>query len=208
MTETPRRGVVAKHSLTEIELADAKALADICASYEDIDLRIGWSALQGRMSDAPQDFLFYEGGALIGFLSLYGVGSDEAEGSGMVHPRHRRRGVFTALVAAARATCRQHGTSALAFACDRRSDSARAFFEALGADHTFSEHLMKLESPVAIAPPDGRLDFDRARVEDADAIAQIVAEDAGMDATLFRHVVAGGIETGARPYYVAKAGGE
>jgi ribosomal protein S18 acetylase RimI-like enzyme len=187
-------------------LADARALADICASYEDIDLRIGWSMLQGRASDAPQDLLFYQDGALIGFLSMYGVGTDEAEAGGMVHPRHRRKGVFSALVAAARASCRQHNTDALVFACDQRSDAAKAFCESIGATHAFSEHLMKLESPAAVVPPGGQLDFHRAKPADADAIAEIIAEDTGMDATLFRQVVAGGIETGARQYYVAKAG--
>ena len=206
MTESLQQGVVERRSLTDTELADARALADICASYEDIDLRIGWSVLQGRASDAPQDFLFYQDGALIGFLSLYGVGTDEAEGGGMVHPRHRRKGVFTALVAAARATCRQHSTDVLAFACDRRSDAAKAFCESTAAAHAFSEHLMKLESPAAIAPPSGQLDFHRATPADSIAIAEIIAEDAGMDVTMFRQVVAGGIETGARQYYVAKAG--
>jgi ribosomal protein S18 acetylase RimI-like enzyme len=208
MAENIPHGVFIKYSLNDVELADARALADICASYEDIDLRIGWSALQGRASDAPQDFLYYQDGALLGFLSLFGVGAGEAEGGGMVHPRYRRKGVFTALVAAARAICRQHNTSALVLVCDRRSDGAKAFFESLGAAHTFSEHLMKLESPAAIVPPDGRLDFHRARPADAAAIAAIIAEDAGMDVTLFRQVVAGDVETGARQYYVAKAGGE
>jgi ribosomal protein S18 acetylase RimI-like enzyme len=208
MTESPLQGVVAKQSLTEVELADAKALADICLSYQDIDLRIGWSALLERTSDVPQDFLFYQDGTLIGFLSLFGVGTDEAEGGGMVHPRYRRKGVFTALLAAARAICRQHNTSALVLACDHHSEAARACFEAIGATHTFSEHLMKLDAPAAFVPPDGRLDFRRARPEDAAAIAAIIAEDTGMDENLFRPVVAGGIETGARQYYLAKAGDE
>ena len=208
MTESPQQGVVERRSLTEVELANAKALADICASYEELDLRLGWSALLERVSDAPQDFLFYEDGALIGFLSLYGVGSDEAEGGGMVHPRHRRKGVFTALVAAAAAACRRHGTDSLTLACDRRSDAGKAFFEATGAAHTFSEHLMRLDAPAAIVPPDGRLDVHRARPADAGAIAAIVAEDAEMDESLFRQMVAGSIASGARQYYVARAGDE
>jgi ribosomal protein S18 acetylase RimI-like enzyme len=208
MSETPLQGVVARRSLTEVELAGVQALADICLSYEDIDLRIGWSALRERASDTPQDFLFYQDGAPIGFLTLFGVGGDEAEGGGMVHPRHRRKGVFTALLRAAQAICRQHNTGALVLACDQRSVAATAFCEAIGATHTFSEHLMKLESPAAIVPPDSRIEFRRAKTEDAAAIAAIIAEDAGMDENLFRPVVAGSIETGARQYYIAKVGDE
>jgi ribosomal protein S18 acetylase RimI-like enzyme len=208
MSESPLQGVVAKRSLTEIEFAGVRALADICLSYEDIDLRIGWDVLQERANDMPQDFLFYQDGAPIGFLSLYGVGSDEAEGGGMVHPRYRRKGVFTALLRAAQATCRQHNTGALVLAADHRSEAAAAFFEAIDATHTFSEHLMKLESPVVSAPPDGSLEFRRARSEDAAAIATIIAADARMDENLFRPVVACGIETGSRQFFIAKVGGE
>jgi ribosomal protein S18 acetylase RimI-like enzyme len=208
MTESPLQGVVAKRSLTEVEVAAIRALADICLSYEDIDLRIGWSALLERTSDVPQDFLFYQDGALIGFLSLFGVGADEAEGGGMVHPRHRRKGVFTALLRAAQQTCRQHSTGALVLYCDHRSAAAIAFCEAIEASHTFSEHLMKLEAPVALVPLDGRLEFRRAKSEDAAAIAAIIAADAGMDENLFRPLIAGGIEAGARQYYIAKVGDE
>ena len=42
MSESALQGVVAKRSLTEIEYAGVRALADICLSYEDVDLRIGW----------------------------------------------------------------------------------------------------------------------------------------------------------------------
>ena len=206
MTESLQQGVVERRSLTDTELADARALADICISYEDIDLRIGWSTLLDRAGDAPQDYLFYQDGTLIGFLSMYGVGTDQAEVGGIVHPRHRRKGVFTALVAAARATCRQHNTDALLFVCDRRSETAIAFCESIGAAHTFSEHLMKLETPAAVVQPAGQFDFHRARPTDAAAIAEIIAEDTGMDAPLFRQAVASGIETGVRQYYVAKAG--
>jgi ribosomal protein S18 acetylase RimI-like enzyme len=126
----------------------------------------------------------------------------------MVHPRYRRKGVFTALLRAAQVVCRQHNTGALVLACDHRSDAATAFFEAIDATHTVSEHLMKLEAPVALVPPDGRIEFRRARSEDAAAIAAIIADDAAMDENLFRPVVASAIEAGARQYYIAKAGDE
>ena len=144
MPEQINQGIVAKQSLSEQELAAVIALAGICTQYEDIDLRLSWDALGSHIGDAVQHFLSYQDGALIGFLSCAGIGADEAEGTGMVDPEQRRKGVFRALVAPAAAECRRHGTKALVLVCDRRSAAAKAALEATGAQYRFSEHKMEL----------------------------------------------------------------
>jgi ribosomal protein S18 acetylase RimI-like enzyme len=207
--ENTKRGVVARSTLTEAELAGIKALADICASYDGIDLRLSWNELGSQAGDVPENLLYYQDGALIGFLALAGIGDGEAEATGITHPRYRRQGVFSALVSAAREICRQHHTHTLMMLFDRRSDAARAFLTSIGAEHAFSEHKMQMDTPPArsVAPNDA-LDFQPATLADADAIAQIIADDSGMDANAFRQVVARGIQDGTRQYYLARMGGE
>jgi ribosomal protein S18 acetylase RimI-like enzyme len=208
MAESSKQGVVERRSLTAAEFADVEALADACARYDDVDLRLSWSTLRSRVSEVPEAFLYYRNGALAGFLALDGVGSEEAEGSGMVHPEQRRTGVFSALVAAARAACRQNGTPCLVLVCDQRADSARAFLLALGAEYDMSEQKMRLATPGTTAAPEQTLDFQKAAIEDAEMIAQIISDDSGMDATFFRQMVVGGIQSGLRQFYVAKVNGE
>jgi len=207
--ENTKQGLFARQALTDIELADIKALADICASYEDLDLRLSWSELRSRDSDVPGDLLYYEDGTLVGFLALAGIGDREAEVAGMVHPRHRRQGVFTELVDEAREICRRRGTYTLLFVFDHRSDSARAFLASIGAEHAFSEHRMQLDTPTARSvPADAALDFKEAAPEDAGAIAQILADDAGMNAATLRSIISCNIQERLRQYYIARVGGE
>jgi ribosomal protein S18 acetylase RimI-like enzyme len=208
MTDTPRPGLVKKQSLADTEIAEIRDLADICTRYEDLDLRLSWGMLQSRSGDMFEDFLYYQGGLLIGFLTLAGLGSDEAEVSGMVRPEYRRKGVFRALVEAAKEECRQNDTESLIFVCDTRSRSAKAFLESIGAKYEFSEQKMKLEQIVRTPSVDERLDLQEATVEDAATIADIIADDSGMNADFFRQVVANGIQWKSRQYYVAKVNNE
>ncbi|MFL5801823.1 MAG: GNAT family N-acetyltransferase [Roseiflexaceae bacterium] len=208
MTKNIKQGIYAEQSLSDLDIAAIRALADICASYDDLDLRLSWSELGTRAGDGPENLLYYQDGTLIGFLALSGVGTGEAEVAGMVHPRYRRQGVFTALVDAAQEICRRHATFSLMFVFDQRSDSARAFLGFVGAEYAFSEHRMRLDAPAGSTAPAGALDFQAATLEDADAIAQIIADDTGMNAATLRSIVACSVQEGSRQYYLARVGGE
>jgi ribosomal protein S18 acetylase RimI-like enzyme len=207
-TDNTKQGLIARQTLDDIELADIKALADICASYDDVDLRLSWSELRSRAGDVPENLLYYQDGTLIGFLALAGVSDREAEAAGMVHPRYRRQGVFTELVDEAQEICRRHGTYTLLFVFDQRSDSARAFLASIDAEHAFSEHRMQLDAPPGSVPANGALDFKEATLEDADDIAQIIAHDAEMDAATLRLIISCKIQEDSRQYYIARVGGE
>src|SRR4029079_11402746 len=110
MTSTPRQGLYKKWTLADAELTEIKELAQICQEHEPLDHRLTWDALALRSGDKANEQLYYRDDILIGFFSLDGLGSDEAEGTGMVHPNYRRQGVFRALVAAARDECRKNKT--------------------------------------------------------------------------------------------------
>jgi ribosomal protein S18 acetylase RimI-like enzyme len=207
MTENTKQGIYAQQSLTELEIAAIRALADICTSYEKLDLRLGWSELRVPSGDAPERLLYYQDNTLVGFLSLASVGGVEAEAVGMVHPRYRRQGIFTALVQRAREICREHHSLALLLTCDHSSASAQAFFTSVGAEFAFAEHKMRLDTWAGGSSFDTLLDFQAATLADADTIAQIMVDDSGMDAPSFRQLVARNIQDGSRRYYIARSGG-
>ncbi|HEX9372115.1 MAG TPA: GNAT family N-acetyltransferase, partial [Roseiflexaceae bacterium] len=206
MTDTRRQGLHPKQTFIDSELREINELARVCEAHDQVDLRINWGGLEERAGDRASDFLYYHNGALIGFLAIDGLGDDEAEATGMVHPNHRRQGVFRALAAAAGAECRSAGTAALVFVFDRRSDSARGFVDALGAVYVFAEHKMRWPGTSAIPNVEPRLDFRRATADDAAAIAGILAEDIGIDAHELRQAVADNIRHAWYRYYVAALG--
>jgi len=208
MPESQEHGVVARAALAEAELAAIRALADACMRAEEIDLRIAWSELQSHAGEIECDILCYQDGALVGFLTLDSLGSDEAEATGMVDPAFRRRGVFSALLAAARDSCRRKGTPALLLVCDRRSASAKGFLAAAGAEYAMSEQKMRLDAPVAAPPSDDGLAVHLAAGEDISALAEILADDSDMDAADLRPAIAYGMQSGARRYYIGRMKGE
>ena len=203
MTAAPKQGVYRKWTLTDAELAEIRQLARICQEHEPLDLRLDWQGLALRSGDKAHELLYYRDDVLIGFFSMDGLGFDEAEGTGMVHPNYRRQGVFQALVAAAREKCRQNKTEALILLFDHRSDSASAFAKAIGAQHDFSEHSMRLDDPNRMPQIEQRLDFRKATQDDAPAIGAILARDFNGDATQIQQNVAHNMQSPIYRYYIA-----
>jgi len=203
MTASPKQGIYKKWTLTDAELAEIQQLAQICQAHEPLELRLNWDSLAVRSGDKANELLYYRDDMLIGFFSMDGLGFDEAEGTGMVHPRHRRQGVFRALVAAAQEECRQNTTESLILFFDHRSDAATAFANAIGARHDFSEHSMRLDDPNKLPQIAERLDFRKAGKDDAPAIGEILAQDVGTDAEQVGQNVAHNMQSPFYQYYIA-----
>jgi len=206
MTAAPKQGVYKKWTLTDAELAELKQLARICQEHQPLELRLTWDALALRTGDKANDLLYYRDDILIGFFSIDGLGFEEAEGTGMVHPSYRRQGVFRALVAAAIEECRQNKTKSLILLFDHRSDAAAAFATAIGAQHEFSEHNMRLDTPDSVPQVARRLDFRKATRDDAAAIGAILAQDFDGDAEQVRQNVAHNMQSPIYQYYIAMLG--
>ena len=203
MTATPRQGLYKKWVLTDAELTEIRQLARICQEHEPLDLRLTWDALALRSGDKASELLYYGDDILIGFFSMDGLGFDEAEGTGMVHPAYRRQGVFRALVAAAQEECRRNKTESLIVFFDHRSDAAIAFANAIGAQHDFSEHSMRLDNPNHLPQIAQRLKFRKAAEDDAPALAEILAQDFGADAEQVRQNVIHNMQSPIYQYYIA-----
>ena len=117
-------GLVAKTTLSAGEIASIKELATLCESFDHLSMRIDWLMLSKRSGAVTKDFLYYHENQLVGFLALDDGGSAGDELVGMVHPDFRRRGIFSALLTAARTVCREKlGFSHLYLICERRSRS-------------------------------------------------------------------------------------
>ena len=137
-------------------------------------MRFNWGTLAARPADETNDFFYYQDSVLVGCLSLYSFGHSEAEASGMVHPEHRRQGIFRSLVAMAIEELKQRAIPKLIFFCDIRSHFGIAFLKALGAQYDHSEYRMDLAGPQASPAYDERLRVERAEKEDIAAVAHII----------------------------------
>lgn len=202
-----RQGVVKKQALTEADQAAIQQLADICNRYEDLHMRFtdmsAWSS-----SPHPHHFLYYEHGTPVGYLYMYDFDPIEPEASGLVHPDHRRKGIFRALLNAAKEEAFQNGAEKMILFCEHASRSGQAFIEATGVHYDFSEHEMVLEQFQERPTFDERLVFRAASSADLDVLTTILAAsfgdpEAGVKLNLIRR-----LQDPCQRYYVTTLGEE
>lgn len=139
--------VVPAAGLSVAQLDAIGELERACAA--DGRLKLEWNTLRSRSSDDVRDYLFVtDGGETVGFLGLYQFGPGPTEISGMVHPDHRRQGIFSRLLDASEAQMLTYESAAAGerlerlLLANRQSDSGRAFALARGGVLEHSEYEM------------------------------------------------------------------
>ncbi len=168
-----------RQHLTPIDLAAIRHLATTCNQYDGLDLKLNWDMLEARPGTTTDDFLCYQDGALIGYLGLYGFGRPILELNGMVHPHHRRQGVFRQLYAAARAEAIAGKIESLLFICEPGSPGGQAFVRVIGGQYIFSEHKMVIPQPALLATGTAAVRLELVEAATAQLAASIHAHSFG-----------------------------
>jgi len=173
------RNILAKQKLSHEDYVNIKRLEDICMEHCKLHLKLELDFkynLAGMHKTSTvnhvNDFLCYSGRELIGYLSIFNLGGKTCEISGMVHPRHRRKGIFSELYSKAIKECERRGISDILLVCDSRSDSGLAFIRKTGAALSFSEYLMSRPAGIN-AGCKSSVTLRRAVNRDAAAIAEL-----------------------------------
>ncbi|GCE05445.1 GNAT family N-acetyltransferase [Dictyobacter aurantiacus] len=208
MPGEPLQGLIEKRTLSANEIEQLKQLADVCERHESLYMRIEWSMLRQRTGLVVKDFLYYDNGALIGYLGLDDQGSQQNEIVGMVHPEYRRRGIFKQLLTIAVVESRARGMKQLILVCERTSASGHAFVRALGATLSESEHSMVLTTVPQRKAFDDHLEIHQADASEADALIKVQSESFGDSEEATRRRVLHCLQNPARPYYLAVFGDE
>lgn len=151
------------HGLDERALAAIGDLEREVVAADGGRLKLEWGVLSSRTSQ-DTDLLWWEGDRLLGFLGLYAFGPPDLEAAGMVAPGARRRGIATALLAAARA--RADGYARLLLVTPAASAAGTGFAKAQRAALDHSEHFLVLGTTPA--GPDRQPDVALRVATDAD----------------------------------------
>lgn len=198
-------GLVTEQKLTEAEIVEIEQLTTLCNNYENLSMRIEFGMLRNRSGQETNDFLYYEQGAIVGYLGLDDYGTDERELVLMVHPDYRRQGIARKLLHAARDESKQRGIKRLLLVCEHFSPSGQAFIHALEAKHDYSEHEMMLDTFRERGAVDERLFFRKAGDNDVDTLVSILTIDFG-DKTSAQHYVETWLHHPNQHFYVATFG--
>lgn len=138
-------------------------------------LKLEWGTLRSRPADQVNDFLWWDGGhRLVGFCGIYIFGGSTAEIAGMVDPEYRRRGIGTALLAAATDSLRDRGRDRALLVVPRNSVAGRELALQRGAVLEHSEHALILDGEPADGPSDPDLSVRTANVDDAEPVERIL----------------------------------
>ena len=121
-------------------------------------LKLEWDNLHGRSGDRVEDFLWWEGERLLGFLGIYGFGeSPELAGA----PDARRRGIGSALLDAAVPLCRERGDRQPLLVVPRQSIAGKRLALSLGGTLDHSGHHLVLSGEPISGPQEPASAFGR-----------------------------------------------
>ncbi|AIQ25053.1 MULTISPECIES: GNAT family N-acetyltransferase [unclassified Paenibacillus] len=124
-------------------LRNIEELQERCEQYDGISLKLNWDMLRQPSSVGDTEWLVtYEDDLLVGFLGLYGFGSD-MEVCGMVRPGYRRRGIFTSLWNRAQTIIKRGNVATLLLNAPAASSSGVAFLQTLPLEFNHAEYQMK-----------------------------------------------------------------
>ncbi len=207
MFNRSKKGLIKRQELSAAELAQVEQLADICNSYENLDMRINWIKLRPRYFWGAHDYLYYEDGRLVGYLFLKRYGTTRRELMGMVHPEYRCRGIFTRLLTTAMQECKRQGVQRLVLTCEQSSQSGQAFITAIGARYDFSGYKMLLETFQERFAYDDRLAFQRADESDLSALVMIITDGTARNAEAVRESLLFNLQEPHCQVYIARFGG-
>jgi ribosomal protein S18 acetylase RimI-like enzyme len=129
--------------LTQMELDKIKQLQEICEESGHFQLKLNFDMLENRDGNEKEDFFYYEGDKLLGFLGSYGMGGAQIELCGMVHPDYRRRGIFSKLLEEALLEAKKRHFETILLNSPTDSQSGREFLTTIPCTFTFAEYQMK-----------------------------------------------------------------
>jgi len=204
MTEQPN-GLVKKQGLSEAELNEIKKLLIFCQEYDHQKLKINWNFLYTRSPEETSDFCYYANQKLVGYLPLDGFGSD-FEITGMVHPDHRRKGIFNLLVKEAQLEAGRRKASELLLVVGKASVAGQAFAKTYGTQYDFSEYRLELSAPDFHPVPTPDIRLEQASNSDLDLLTRIHALNFGETEEENRAMVKLEVEEANSRVYIAQLG--
>lgn len=117
------------------------------------------------------EFMYYIGETLVGYIGIGCFGGTTAELNGMVHPGYRRQGIFKKLSELAIDECRRQAFTEVLLLCDRKSESGQSFVKKLSTKLHHSEYEMDLNDHY-IVENTGSIQLVKATNENAEEIGR------------------------------------
>ncbi|MFP7296650.1 GNAT family N-acetyltransferase [Neobacillus niacini] len=139
--------------LTKEKINEIKMLQEICEKEGRFQLKLNYDMLENRSKNRKEDFFYYAEGKLIGFLGSYYFGN-KVEVCGMVHPNHRRRGIFSKLLEESLEEAKKREVRTILLNAPTQSTSAKEFLKKIPCTLSMVEYQMKWVKSAALLVDD------------------------------------------------------
>jgi len=143
MREIVNPYIVLKEHLDLKDYQEITNLHDICIRTDQITLKLELDYKLSRAKAKPlrvgrfNEFLYYDGHLLIGYMGICQFGRAAMEVAGMVHPDYRRQGVFKSLFALVMDEWGKRDSLKMLLLSDAKSNSGQGF---IASTHAVLEH--------------------------------------------------------------------
>lgn len=178
MKEILHPWIVLKETIHQKDYERINQLQEICVREDQIALKL---ELEYKLANSMEKntggisninhFLYFAEDELVGYIGIdsFGGTGDPLEANGMVHPKHRRQGVFKRLSELAVAEWKRRNSGSMLLLCDRKSFNGQSFIKTTGAQCHHTEYEMYLKDDLKPQKP-SRITL--RKVTDADALEE------------------------------------
>ncbi|WP_166000672.1 GNAT family N-acetyltransferase [Bacillus sp. Cs-700] len=166
-----------KSSLNKEDYNEILRLKECCLEKEEVTLKLELDHKRNQshnesVKNRINEFMFYDGHTLIGYMGICQFGSEALEVNGMVHPNYRRMGVFKRLFSFVQDEWNKRESKQMLLLSDHNSRSGIEFIKSTGAHYENSEHEMHLVGDARQDTARTNLLFRKALQQDAKEIAR------------------------------------
>ena len=143
--------IVLKEYLDEKSFGEIRQLQELSRRADGSNLKLELDyklAAAKNSSRGPikriDEFMYYNGDTLIGYIGISDFGGRDIEVNGMVHPAYRKRGVFKTLFALVFEEWQKRSSNNMLIMTDRNSVAGTGFIGSIGAAYHHTEYEMIL----------------------------------------------------------------
>lgn len=137
--------LVKRIQLPDKEYRLIKQLFTACEREDKCSARVYWNCIKSRAPDVYHDYLQYKRQLLIAYLGIFNFKADEVEICALVHPLHRRQGLFRRLLTTALADINYKEVKRVLLPCTQDFAVAKQAVEKLGAVYKHSEYTLEIK---------------------------------------------------------------
>lgn len=196
------RSVVSKENIDVNDYREIKDLETLCFERDKTSLKL---ELEYKLSSSGKsdnglislnDFMFYGEEGLIGYIGISDFGGASFEVNGMVHPDHRRKGIFTKLFSLVQDEWQKRTQNEMLLLSDNKSASGINFIKKVSCTYDHSEYDMVLNMGAVPNLSRQNITLRKAKPYEAKIIAEMDSSFFDIDVKEDSEIINDSIESG------------